>query len=212
MTSALKAFAVILLAAGPALAAAAPADPAVRKVAEMVDFIKNNKPGAARKGRKEKTFSFSEAEVNSYLKYWIQSELENGRRKEVIVKTAEVHFMPGRVVQADAVAQVGMSSLKQLDGAGDSYFLEKLKQYLAMDNSMRLQCVLGAAKGKGFFVVQDVRIKGLSVPNSLVQQILQLVGKKQRPPRDFTRPMDLPNGIQKIEVLPQAIKLTVAPA
>lgn len=191
---------------------ASAAGPSPDAVARAVDFIKANKgPHAGKRSKKEKEFDLKEADVNAYLQRWIHEQESSTKRREVAVKSAEVHFLDGHVVEADAVAQVAMGSLKALDPLGDSLLALKLKQALAMDNSVHLQCVIGAAKGKGYLIVRELRIKGIPVPASMVQEVLAIVGKKQRPPIDFSRPLELPNGIQKVEVQPDQVKIRVAP-
>ena len=200
-----------LLLASPLLADAIPPAKinAGDKVARMVDFIKSNK-GLPTK-RADKQFSVTEDEINAYIRTWIKDEAQHARHKELSVKSAEVRFKDGHVLEVDAVAQVGLSSLKALDSLGDSFLAQKLKQSLTMDNTIHLQCLVTAAKGKGFLTVQEIRIKIIPVPISLVQEILRIVGEKQHPPKDFNKPLDLPNGIQRIEILPQTLKLSVTP-
>ena len=211
-----KAAGILLMLAAPAFAVETrtPHDP-VEKVGRIVDFIKGNKgrqPTAKHPAKgKEKDFSVTEADANAYIRFWIEEQAKHGRLKDVVVKSAEVHFKEGHVIEADAVAQIGGASLKKLDSLGDSFVVQMLKNSLTVDNNVHLQCVAGAAKGKGFLVIQELRIKGLTLPVALIQKILEIVGKNQHPPQDFAKPMDLPNGIQKLEVLPGELKLQVEP-
>ena len=211
-----RAIAVILILAGTARADdfKEPRGGSTGKVERMMDFIMRNKDDHRRKNpaskHAEKEFSLTEAEVNDYLQNWIRNELTRGRHKEFTVKSATVRLEAGHVIEADAIAQVGVGSLKLLDSAGESLMTQMLKQSLTIDNSLHVKCVVVAVKGKGFLDVQEVRIKNIGVPVSFVREILKIVGEKQRPVRDFTKPWDLPNGIEKIEVLPQALKLRIA--
>jgi len=204
------------LAAAAALAAPAPVAPApANDVARMVDFIKANKGPAPAKPKKakpaEKSFSFTEADVNAYIQRWIETEQTKAKRKEVVIKSGQVRFLDGHVIVADAVARVDVGSMKALDSLGDSMIAKTVKEALSMDNSLHLAFAAGAAKGKGYVVIKEVKLKGIPVPAALVREILAIVGKHQRPPLDFNKLLDLPNGIQKVDVEPGSVKLEVAP-
>lgn len=181
--------------------------PTVAKVDHMIQVIRNNKPNFGRpalEAKKKKVFVLSEEELNSYLVQWIQSQA--GRKNsEIVVKSAMVRLEAGRRIKIEAVIQVGVASLKMLEG--DSFFGRTLKKYLAMDNTVVLEALVSSAKGKAFIKVTDARLKGIVLPDSFLQTVLQLVGQKQRPRRDFNKLFDLPNGIEKVEILPQLAKI-----
>lgn len=194
---------------------AAPArEAAPLRIEAVIQTIKSNKTSPGIKPRPagpEKVFVFTEQEVNDYLAHWIATEGQKGKNKEVSIKSGSVRFLPGRLVEADAVARLGVGSLKSLDEDPDSLLSRTLKSGLSLDNSAHARIFLTSAKGKIFLKVQEIRLKGVAFPDAWVQKILRLVGRKQRPPLDFNRLFPLPNGIQKIEILPQAIKIHVQP-
>ena len=74
-------------------------------------------------------------------------------------------------------------------------------------STIEAQLQSGSAKGKGYVKVLSLKINGITVPESLVSQILRYLGENQRPPMDFSRLFPLPYGIQKFEV--QKDKLAV---
>lgn len=205
-----------LSAAANAFAAPAPAPPppaaAIPRIQAMIQTIKANKRGPGQSPRAAgpvKVYSFTEQEVNDYLAHWIAGEGQKGKNKEVSIKSGSVRLLPGRLLEADALARLEVGSLKSLNEDPDSLMSRTLKSALSMDNTAHAQVLLTSAKGKIFVKVKEIRLKGVAFPDSWVQKILQAVGRKQHPPLDFNKLFDLPNGIQKVEVLPQAVKITV---
>ena len=209
--------AVLLLAS--AAFAAEPGAPAggAAKGARIADFVRRNKidpalgPRPASAPKKEKTFALTEDEFNAYIRWWIQAEARRGAHKEFSVKSAQVRFLPGRVVEADAVARISFASLGAMNALGDSELAQKVRRSLALDGPLHVRCRTGGAQGKAYLVVEELQIGGIRIPDALVREALKIIGAHQRPPRDFARPVPLPNGIRTFEILPQALTLSVAP-
>jgi hypothetical protein len=56
--------------------------------------------------------------------------------------------------------------------------------------------------GKANFQLEQARFDSGTLPNSLVEEIIALVGRKQTPPFDPLQPSQLPYKIQRIDVHP----------
>jgi len=194
-----------------ALAGARPASaaPPITNVERAVAFLRANRPrGSAvppRYAGARRECLLDERAINEYLAHWLETEA-NKKSKDVVFRSASVRLMPGRVVAADAVVQLGLGAAKVLEGR------PTLARMLSLDNAIHAEVFVTSAKGKIFCKIVGLRLKGLPVPDGLVQDVLRLVGQKQRPPIDFTRLFPLPNGIEKIEVLPQSLRVQVREA
>lgn len=185
-------------------------DTAILRIEAMIQTIKNNKrtPGTSpRAAGTEKVFAFTEQEVNDYLAHWIANEGQKG--KEVSIKSGSVRLQPGHILEADAVARLEAGSLKSLDEDPNSLLSRTLKGCLSVDSTVHAKIFATSAKGKIFLKAKEIRLNGGTFPDAWVQKILQIVGRKRRPPLDFNRLFDLPSGIWKIEILPQSIKIHV---
>ncbi len=188
-------------------AQASPQQIAISKIDRMIETIRRNKPAKTRAGVHEETFALTEDEVNAYIDHWIRDQGRSGKVKEVTVKAGAVQLEPDHIIKAQALVQFGVGSLKFLGSESESALAQVLKRYLAVDNSASLACLVSSAKGKVYVKIVDAKIKGVTIPDSWIQSILEAVGKHQRPPLDMTRPFNLPNGITKIEVLPHLLKI-----
>lgn len=182
-------------------------------VGKAVQTILQNQPG--RPGVRElragetRVFTLAEDDLNRYLAEGIRREADKKKRREFEIKSVSLRLKEGRVVEATAMARLDAGALKLLGSEADSIVVQGLKNYLTMDNSMVLECLVSSAKGKIFVKVLRARIKEVVLPDSLVRKVLQIVGAHQRPPLDFNRMFALPNGIQRVEVLPGRLRLQV---
>lgn len=183
-------------------------DPTLVKVQKIIMTIQANKrAGADAAGRSsERRFELTEAEINAYIKFWIQT---HGGKEGIEVRSAALHFLPGNVVAAEAVAGIGAGPVAQLGSESSAPFVRTLLRLLDADNSVRLECQAEAKDGKLSLAVRSLKIKSFALPVSLVRRILEVVGRKQRPPVDLTRPFDLPNGIENAQILDHAVRIDV---
>jgi len=125
------------------------------------------------------------------------------------VKSGFVRLKEGHVLELGGVASFGPGFIKTLSSESDSAVVKNLRQYLTMENSVEIECRVSSAKGMVFLKVLKLKVKGVPLPDALVQRTLKFIGGKQRPPLDFNKPFNLPNGIQKIDVLPQKLNLDI---
>jgi len=82
----------------------------------------------------------------------------------------------------------------------DSLIGKILKKASNFKNSFDVQVRIFSNKGKYMVVVQSLKINGIKLPDTLVQVFVKHIGKKQKPPIDMTKFVDLPYGVQKIEI------------
>ena len=187
--------------------------PAVSTVESAVDMIGSNRHGAAAgekmKNGEIKSFTFTEGELNEFIRQSLQQTANKKHKKAATIKSAVIHLKEGHILEVNAVASVDAGVVKMLGSGEDSVISRTIKQYLTIDNSVTLECLVTAAKGTAFVKVQKVKIKGISIPDTLLHNALTLIGKKQRPPLDLNKPFRLPDGIQTINILPQKLVLAV---
>ncbi|MFA6433285.1 MAG: hypothetical protein WCW52_01180 [Elusimicrobiales bacterium] len=176
-----------------------------------VDFVKKNKPGntGAQKAGAVRSFSFTESELNSYITWWIQAQAAGKKNKSMTVKSASICLKDAQTLALTGVASFSAAFLKPLRSDSDSFVMRKLGEYLTMDNSVELECRVSADKGVAVVNTLKLKVKSIPLPDALVQRTLKMIGDKQRPPMDLTKPINLPNGIQKIEILPRKLVLGV---
>lgn len=193
---------LLLLTARPAAAAT---------VQEAFDLILSNgteaKSGKSAEAAAVKAFTFTEDEINDFIAQLIRQEA--GKNKQVMVKSGSVSLKAERIIVIDAVAKFSAEAVKPLGGEEDSSIIRTVKRYLTLENSIHLECLVSSAKGNIFIRVLKAKVKGIQLPEAFVQKIVKVLGASQRPPVDFSRLFPLPNGIQKIEILPRKLGLQV---
>ena len=160
----------------------------------MVD--KNSKKSAMPK----KTVSFTEKELQEYFNFTSEE-----RKKKVEIENIKIGFATENTFTSQADVKIDLNEVfKQQES---SVVGKILKKAAGLKNSFFLQGRISSAKGKGIILVQIVKINGIKLPDTLVQALINHIGKKKKPPLDLTKFVDLPYGIQKIEVSPGIITI-----
>ena len=175
----------------------------------MEQNARPTKTRGLKKADRETDFSFIRIPPFAFLIDSHPAGRGKNEGKKIQIKSAVVRLKEGHVVEMAATARLDPGTLKALGSKADSLAVKGLKKYLTMDNSIRLEFLVSSAKGKGFVKVLSVRIKEVVLPDSLVREVLQVVGEQQRPPLNFNRMFVLPNGIQKVEILPGKLRLQI---
>lgn len=182
-----------------------PKPPVFERLEGIVRAIEDNRPGHPRslraRGIPEKSFEVSEVEINESLVHLAATD----RKRRL--HSASVRLKEGRVFEVDVVASLGEKTLGKMDGEAEGLFGRALRKLLKAENRVQAEGFFTSAKGKGFFQVRWAKLNGYSLPDSWVQKIVELVGRHQKPPVDFNRLFELPNGIDKVEVLPGSVRL-----
>ena len=181
------------LCAGPALAAKK------QSLDELAARFSGKDPAVVAAGLKGKSFVFTQSEVDAFL-------------KDMVARKGKGHVQDARVVlQAEKTMGVrvdGRFNWKDLlKGGKDSLVTKFLGAIGGMDNTVEIKVQSSSARGKGYVKVLSAKVNGITLPDSLVSSLLGKVGKKQRPPIDFSGLMSLPYGIQKVDLLPGAVKV-----
>lgn len=192
-----------LLALG-ALAAPAGSD----KMEGVVELVERNRPGhdgsLRARGLAAQDLTLTEAEVNAYL-------ADRLPRKVKEVRRASAHFKEGHVVEGEASLSLAAGGLDRLPGDTPTFVKMTLEKLLKSDNTVEVEALFTSAKGKGFVQIRRVKLNGIRVPESFVRELMEFAGAKARPPVDFNRLFELPNGLEKVEILPGAVRVLVKP-
>ena len=138
--------------------------------------------------------SFTDREVNAYLKYDGQSRIPTG-----VVNPQITIAENGRL---DATALVDVDAVRK---AQPSAMLDLVAMF-AGSVEVRASGMLRAANGKGSFVLDRATVGGVPVPKSLLQTLVTQYSRNPDLPDgfDLDKPFDLPAAIRSIEMQPGA--------
>ena len=197
----------LLLSASLALAsggAEPPLSPEAAKVVNILDALKANerRPSSAAGAGAEQTFEVSEGEINAYLAYRIAREPKG-------VRSATVRLREGKLIEVELVASLDPQLLDSLDAQALGWVRRVLLPLTRAENRIRVVGFFTSARGKGFYQTRSVELNGHAVPDSWVEEAMDLIGPRIKPPLDFHRLFDLSHGVEKGEVLPGRVRLRV---
>ena len=132
----------------------------------------------------------SDAEVNSYLKYNAGSQVPTGIVDPVLNALGEGRVSGRATVDLDAVRT--QKKRGWLDPLG----------YLTGRLPVTASGVLTTKDGKGQFVLQSAEISGITVPKSVLQELLSYYSRTPENPAgiDMDAPFELPARIREIKV------------
>jgi hypothetical protein len=168
-------------AAGNYKASKAAAESCNAKLIKMEEYAASGKSGG-------KPIRFSQDEVNSYLALDLRQKYHSSLRNLLMI-FGEDHMQ--------AIAEIDFDRLEM----SSSKLLPKLMSMLfSGTHVLSAGGKLITRKGKGSFKLEQARFDGSSLPRSLVEQIISLVGRKQNPPFDPLQPSEMPYRIQRVEV------------
>jgi hypothetical protein len=133
---------------------------------------------------------FSQNEVNSYL------ALDLSPNYHPCLKNLVITFEEDKL---QGVAAIDFDRL----AASSSKLLPKLLSFMfSGTHTLSARGKLANKGGKANFQLERARFDSSTLPNSLVEEIITLVGRKQTPPYDPLQPSQLPYNIQRIDVHP----------
>ncbi|OGS13986.1 MAG: hypothetical protein A2234_05415 [Elusimicrobia bacterium RIFOXYA2_FULL_58_8] len=196
---------ILLTLLTPQAAAAAP----VQEAFDLISCHAARRGGGNTASGDIRSFTFTEDEVNDFVKQWLRQEAGKNKNAGITVKTASVRFKAEHMLEIHAVARFSAAAVGALGDGSASSLVKRLKRYLTLENSISLDCLVSSAKGNIFIKVLKATVKGIRVPDSVVQTVIQFLGTSQHPPIDFSRLFPLPGGIEKIEIFPQRMGLQV---
>jgi hypothetical protein len=156
------------------------------KLTRIVSF--GNAPSA--KAAKPQTTPVSDAEVNSYLKYNAGNEIPTGIVDPVLNALGDGRVSGRATVDLDAVRT--QKKRGWLDPLG----------YLTGRLPVTASGTLTTKEGKGQFVLQSAEISGVTVPKSVLQELLSYYSRTKENPEgiNMDAPFELPARIREIKV------------
>jgi hypothetical protein len=156
------------------------------KLTRIVAF--GNAPAV--KAAKPQSTPVTDAEVNSYLKYNAGSQVPTGIVDPVLSALGEGRVSGRAVVDLDAVRT--QKKRGWLDPLG----------YLTGRLPVTASGVLTTKEGQGQFVLQSAEISGVTIPKSVLQELLSYYSKSKENPEgiNMDAPFELPSRIREIRV------------
>jgi hypothetical protein len=175
---------------GPPRLSKADGDRFQTKLTRIVAF--GNTPRSAK--RAPQSTLVSDAEVNAYLKYHAQAEIPVGIVEPVLNAHGEGLVSGRAIVDLDAVRQ--QKQRGWLDPMG----------YLTGRLPLTARGRLTTQNGVGRFVLESAEISGVTVPKTLVQELLSFYSRTPEDPDGISMddPFELPSQIREIRVAPGA--------
>jgi len=156
------------------------------KLTRIVAF--GNAPAV--KAAKPQSTPVTDSEVNSYLKYNAGSQVPTGIVDPVLSALGEGRVSGRAVVDLDAVRT--QKKRGWLDPLG----------YLTGRLPVTASGVLTTKEGQGQFVLQSAEISGVTIPKSVLQELLSYYSKSKENPEgiNMDAPFELPSRIREIRV------------
>ena len=156
------------------------------KLTRIVAF--GNAPAV--KAAKPQSTPVTDAEVNSYLKYNAGSQVPTGIVDPVLSALGEGRVSGRAVVDLNAVRT--QKKRGWLDPLG----------YLTGRLPVTASGVLTTKEGQGQFVLQSAEISGVTIPKSVLQELLSYYSKSKENPEgiNMDAPFELPSRIREIRV------------
>jgi hypothetical protein len=141
------------------------------------------------KSPKEQKIKFSQNEVNSYLALDLCPKYDPSLKS--LVMTFEEEYLKG-------IAEIDFDRLDE-----SSKIAPKLLSLLFSGTHVLLvRGKLASKNGKAGFLLEEALFDNSLLPKPLVEKLITMVGRKQKPPFDPLKPSELPYGIQSVEVHP----------
>jgi hypothetical protein len=191
----------LLLIAALAGAVVVPAKkPAASPAKERIKSIAEALHKGGRKAKKSpfpgRTERFTEEELNTFIAEEVKKSDE--------IESVKVKLLD-RTLDIEGRARIEWKEV--LKGDADSMVGKLLAKAGGLSSTLRIKAQSGAAKGKAYVKVQSVEVNGLTLPQSMVEKLLDSVGKKQRPPLDFNNLIPLPYGVQSFKIEQGALQI-----
>jgi hypothetical protein len=137
---------------------------------------------------RRQTTRFTEDEVNSYLALEVSSQFHP------CLKTLQMTFEEGNL------RGVALLDFEKLRTSSTKIMPRLLSMILFGTHTLDVRGKLVSRSGQANFRLDRARFDDSSLPNSLVEEIITAVGKRQNPPFDPLQPSKLPYRIEEVEV------------
>jgi hypothetical protein len=167
---------------------------AAQSAAEKLSRIQQ----AASSGGAGSQTAFSEEEVNSYLAYKMEPDYPAGLSK------VQVNFVPGRILGTARVDfDKAMAARQPLGGMADYLFWGL--------HTLAVEGGFSAVDGVGRFDLESVALDGYTLPQKLVDLLIETFLKPRYPNLALDRPFLLPYSIDRVEVMRERVEVVVNP-
>jgi hypothetical protein len=152
--------------------------------------IEKNAATPAKRGAAARITTVSDAEVNSYLKFLAGSQVPVGIADPILHAVGDGRVTGRAVVDLDAVR----TQKKRTWSDPLAYLSGRLP--------VSAQGTLTTTNGVGRFVLESAEISGVTIPKSLLQELLTYYSKSPERPNGINMddPFDLPSVIKEIKV------------
>lgn len=147
----------------------------------------NERLQTAQRKHQKVRFSLTEAELNEYLAWELQTQQRPGVRQLQLRVAPQNSVGIAAVIDLDAVARWKPNLIPPL-----------LHAMLHGTKNMDLEARFQAERGGITFQVERTAIEGVPLPPTVVQRILEEVAARQPEHYDLTRPVKLPAGVQRV--------------
>lgn len=180
----------------------APAPPPVPKTpAEKVSFILQDyitQADVRMKGKNppEKTIRLGEGDVNAYIQQAVKTKSRFG------VNAVYVKFIGANYL--GATTRIDFNKVKVED---QSLPVRMVRSVLSGERQIYVEGFVNTLNGKGQFRLEKAYFGSLRLPVYFIEKVIHFLGSRQNPPIDTSKPVPLPYGLKKIEVLAGAVVL-----
>ncbi len=162
---------------------------AARFQAKLTQIEKNAAP-APKRGAGARVTTVTDTEVNSYLKFLAGTQVPVGIADPILHGVGDGRVTGRAVVDLDAVR----TQKKRTWSDPLAYLTGRLP--------VSAQGTLTTTNGTGRFVLESAEISGVTIPKSLLQELLTYYSKSPERPNgiNMDEPFELPSAIKEIKV------------
>ena len=146
------------------------------------------KPGAA--SAKPMRTSFTERELNAYLKFKAHAQLPEGVLDPQVTIAGDRRLTGHAIVDLDAVRK-----------SKERTWLDPVA-YLSGSVEVNATGILQTSNGKGTFQLESATVGSVPIPKSLLQELVSYYSRSSDLPGgfDLDKPFDLPANIREVEI------------
>lgn len=141
---------------------------------------------------------FSEEEVNSYLALELASRYPSG------ISDVQVRFLPGRILGTSQVDFAKLKAAHRTSGGMADYLFWGI-------HTLSVEGGFSAIDGVGQFDLESVSLDGFTLPQRLVDLLIETFLKPRFPSLALNRPFRLPYSIDRVQVMRERIAVEVNP-
>jgi hypothetical protein len=152
------------------------------KVRKLEEFSRRPSSG------KSQTTQFSEEEINSYLTLDLSSKFSPSL-KSLVVRLKEGGLQGNALIDFDRLEMKSTEIATRLF----AFMLSGVHELMVRGK-------LPVKNGKGNFQLEEAQFDGIRLPVALVEEIITIIGRKQKPPFDPTSPSEMIYRIQRVDL------------